>query len=297
MSIELTMPRLSDTMEQGTIIRWNAKEGDSVTSGDIIADIETDKATMEMQVFDDGVLAKIMVEEGQQVPVGTLIAMLAEEGEDPENLASPEEADASVAKAEPETVIAQRVVVDPVASIPPAPVASKKMGADPGVDSGQPRVTPVARRLAEEHAIDLGSIQGSGPGGRIIKRDVLAAVESAASNLGSSETEIETATPLVIPESTPMPIAMPALEGHVVPVSGMRQAIARRLVQSKQSIPHYQVTMRFEMDNLMELRSTLNRQLEPEGVKLSVNDFVVRACALSMKQHPMLVITSLSMGA
>ena len=287
MSIELTMPRLSDTMEQGTIIRWNAKEGDSVTSGDIIADIETDKATMEMQVFDDGVLAKIMVEEGQQVPVGTLIAMLAEEGEDPENLASPEEADASVAKAEPETVIAQRVVVDPVASIPPAPVASKKMGADPGVDSGQPRVTPVARRLAEEHAIDLGSIQGSGPGGRIIKRDVLAAVESAASNLGSSETEIETATPLVIPESTPMPIAMPALEGHVVPVSGMRQAIARRLVQSKQSIPHYQVTMRFEMDNLMELRSTLNRQLEPEGVKLSVNDFVVRACALSMKQHPM----------
>ena len=289
MSIELTMPRLSDTMEQGTIIRWNAKEGDEVASGDVIADIETDKATMEMQVFDDGVLAKIIVEEGQQVPVGTPIAMIAEEGEDAEKLEAPV---ASVSdpepsgQADPETVVAKPIIAEPstpdeVPSIPPAPSAESES------DRTQIRATPVARRLATEHSIDLHSIQGSGPGGRIVKRDVLSAVESVDSNIGGAQTEIETASPLAIPTSTPTPIAMPALDGRDVPVSGMRQAIARRLVQSKQTIPHYQVTMRFNMDRLMELRSTLNDQLKPEGVKLSVNDFIVRACALAMKEHPM----------
>ena len=299
MSIEVTMPRLSDTMEQGTIIRWNAKEGDSVASGDIIADIETDKATMEMQVFDDGVIAKIVVEEGRQVPVGTLIAMIAEEGEDPGDVspqattvapaAEPAQAEASPAPPEAD---APGVVVDPSAATSsaasPEPTPEPAPAPQPvATDPASIKATPVARRLAQEHDIDLATIQGSGPGGRIIKRDILAAVESAQANVGSAQTHIETAAPLAIPESTPTPIAMPALEGHDVPVSPMRQAIARRLVQSKQSIPHYQVTMRFEMDSLMSLRATLNRQLEPEGVKLSVNDFIVRACALSMKEHPM----------
>ena len=278
MSIELTMPRLSDTMEQGTIIQWNAKEGDEVSAGDVIADIETDKATMQMQVFDDGIVAKIMVEEGRQVPVGTPIAMLAEEGEDPASLQAPTAV--AVSEEVPQPVNPEPVVADPLPSNSPEPVVEP-------VGKEQVRATPVARRLAEEHSIDLRSIQGSGPGGRIVKRDVLAAAESAEANLGSATSEIETASPLAIPDSTPTAIVMPALDGYDVPVSGMRQSIARRLVQSTQTIPHYQVTMRFEMDRLMELRSTLNTQLEPEGVKLSVNDFIVRACALSMKEHPM----------
>ena len=288
MSIELTMPRLSDTMVQGTISKWNVKEGDAVVSGEAVADIETDKATMEMQVFDDGVMARIVVEEGKQVPVGTLIAMIAEEGEDPSGVevpASLAEVPAPVQSQEPQPAAAEAPVAVPTTPVPPA-------------TSGPIKATPVARRLATEHDLDLGLIQGSGPGGRIIKRDVLAAAESAAANATAASAEspappvegevaIPMSTPLAIPASTPTPIAIPSLESHDVPVTSMRQSIARRLVESKQSIPHYQVSMRFAMDKLMELRVSLNEQLAAEEVKLSVNDFVVRACALAMKDHPM----------
>lgn len=287
MPIELTMPRLSDTMEQGTIIKWNVKEGDAVMSGDVVADIETDKATMEMQVFDDGVMMKIMVEEGKQVPVGTLIAMIAVEGEDPASFVVPE------ATAAPESAPV------PVAEAleTPAPVETPSPAPEPR-SSGPLKATPVARRLATEHGLDLASIQGSGPGGRIIKRDVLAAIESAATNTTAAkeespatpvegEVELLMSTPLAIPASTPTPISIPSLGSRDVPVTSMRQSIARRLVESKQSIPHYQVSMRFAMDKLMELRVSLNEQLASEGVKLSVNDFIVRSCALAMKEHPM----------
>ena len=309
MPIELTMPRLSDTMEQGTIIKWNVKEGDEVSSGDVVADIETDKATMEMQAFDDGVISSIMVDEGTRVPVGTLIALILEDGEEaPRSEAAVEEAVTIVDDLDDDGFLDEPDIVEAVAAPieDPAPVELFEVDTAPVVvDIEQPksvpsvasispsaagapmRVSPLARRLAEEHGIDLAGVQGSGPSGRIIKRDILAAVDSIKANTSGAETTIETAAPLAIPESTPTPVAIPALQSRDVPVTGVRQTIARRLVQSKQTIPHYQVTMRFSMDALVELRSTLNAQLAPEGVKLSVNDFIVRACALSMKHHEM----------
>jgi pyruvate dehydrogenase E2 component (dihydrolipoamide acetyltransferase) len=289
MSITLTMPRLSDTMEQGTIIRWNIKEGQEVISGTIVADIETDKATMEMQAYDDGIVAKILVGEGMQVPVGTPIAMIAEEGEDPASIAS---SGGEPVNSAPAPAPSAAPAPTPASAAPAASAASA-----PSVPSGgRMKVSPVARRLAEEHAIDLAALAGSGPGGRIIKRDVLSAVETAGENVAGATGDVlpvEIPTTQRIPSqtlvSTTTPIVqhVPALESTEVAVSGMRQTIARRLVESTSTIPHYQVKMRFSMDALMDIRKSLNEKLATEGVKLSVNDFIVRACALSMAEHPM----------
>ena len=285
MSITLTMPRLSDTMEQGTIIKWNIKEGDEVASGAVVADVETDKATMEMQVYDDGVVARILVDEGTQVPVGTAIALIAEEGEDPSNVDdAPAEAEppSAAPAAAPEVPAPQ-----PVAEAPAVP-ATPSSPATPAGDGRRIKVSPVARRLAEEHRLDLATIAGSGPGGRIIKRDILEIVERAAS---AGTVGAPVPVPLADVETSaitmPMVTEVPALESAEVEVSGMRQTIARRLVESKQTIPHYQVKMCFAMDAILDLRSSLNEKLAAEGVKLSVNDFIVRACALAMAEHPM----------
>ena len=279
MSITLTMPRLSDTMEQGTIIKWNVQEGDEVASGAVVADIETDKATMEMQAYDDGVVAKILVDEGTQVPVGTAIALIAEEGEDPSGIDVAPATEAPSAAAAEETAPAAPAAPS-AAPGPTTPSAPSSPAPEP-TKAGRQRVSPVARRLAEEHGIDLSGLAGSGPGGRIIKRDVLARV--------SPEPVAGTVEPGV-----PMPLAatpsiqeVPALESTDIEVSGMRQTIARRLVESKQTIPHYQVKMRFAMDALIDMRASMNEKLATEEVKLSVNDFLVRACALAMAEHPM----------
>ncbi len=277
MSITLTMPRLSDTMEQGTIIKWNVQEGDEVASGAVVADIETDKATMEMQAYDDGVVAKILVGEGTQVPVGTAIALIAEDGEDPADIDAAPSAAAEAAQVDPTPETPEPST--PAAEAPTAPTPARS--APPASGPGRPRVSPVARRLAEEHGIDLGSLAGSGPGGRIIKRDVLAQV-----NAEPMAGTVETAVP--VPLAAPTAVQeVPALESAAIEVSGMRQTIARRLVESKQTIPHYQVKMRFSMDALIDLRASLNEKLAAEEVKLSVNDFLVRACALAMAEHPM----------
>ncbi|MEE2894357.1 MAG: dihydrolipoamide acetyltransferase family protein [Planctomycetota bacterium] len=284
MSITLTMPRLSDTMEQGTIIKWNIKEGDEVATGAVVADVETDKATMEMQVYDDGVVARILVDEGTQVPVGTAIAVIAEEGEDPSGVEA-EAAPAASAAAEP------AAEEPPAAASPaptPAPAPAPTPAPAPPAEGRRMKVSPVARRLAEEHGIDLASVVGSGPGGRIIKRDILAEVErgGAAGAVGGG-----TALPVDVPAPTAIAVPavqqVPALESTEVEVSGMRQTIARRLVESKQTIPHYQVKMCFAMDAILDLRKSMNAKLGDEGVKLSVNDFLVRACALAMAEHPM----------
>ena len=170
MTIELTMPRLSDTMERGTIIKWNVQEGDAVSAGDNVADIETDKAIMEMQVFDDGHVARIVVPEGEMVDVGTLIAVIAEEDEDMADVA--ESVTASATSAATDKTPAN----DQDATAASTDVATP---AAPAGGDGRIRTSPVARRLAEEHDIDLGTLQGSGPGGRIVKRDVQRAVEAS----------------------------------------------------------------------------------------------------------------------
>jgi pyruvate dehydrogenase E2 component (dihydrolipoamide acetyltransferase) len=266
-------------MEVGTVLKWNVKEGDAVRSGDVLADIETDKATMEMQCFDDGTVAKILVDAGQQVKVGTPIALIAEKGEDVATVAKGTPVAAPTKGATASAPSEQAAAPTPEQA--PAPKAAP-------APQGRLRASPVARRMAEDEGIDLASLRGSGPGGRIIKRDVVAAATSAAANRESAETAIETARPLGLAR-----VVAPtggALAGRSVPLSGMRQTIARRLVESKQTIPHYQVTMRFSMDALLAERTKLNEALASAGggagIKLSINDFIVRACGLAMAKHP-----------
>lgn len=296
MSIEVTMPRLSDTMESGTIVEWKVAVGDKVSSGDVVADVETDKATMELAVYDDGTIASIDVEPGQQVDVGTVIALLAEKGEDPANLkpaaSAPAPAPAPAAVPEP--------APEPVSS--PGPAASPAVSAAPAASSsgGGMRISPVARRMAEAAGIPLATIVGTGPSGRIIKRDVEAAMAAGAETVASvppaANVPAVAAAPIAQPVAQASSSAITPIEsmaGHGspmasrrVPLSNMRQVIARRLVESKTTIPHYQVSMSFDMDPLMAMRKDLNEKLAGGDVKLSVNDFLVRAAALAMHQHP-----------
>lgn len=294
MAIEITMPRLSDTMQQGTIVRWAVKEGQKVSSGDAIADIETDKATMELTTFDDGVVASLAVAEGKTVPVGTVIAVLAAAGEDvakakagagaasggttakAQSGGSPSTSGSS-GKSSGGTAVAE----------PSAPMhASGGNGQSPTGRSGERIfVSPLARKIANEGGVDLASIQGTGPSGRIIRKDVEAAMAGGAARPAAPSAAASSPAP----KAAPAPMLPPTgstLAAKVVPLSNMRRTIATRLVQSKTTIPHYQVTVEADMDALMALREQLNDQLSSQGVKLTVNDFLVRACALAMHQHP-----------
>ncbi len=281
MPIEITMPRLSDTMEVGTILHWHVGVGDEVSSGDVLADIETDKATMELQSFDDGVVDSLTVGVGDQVAIGTVIATLSSDDDDDDD---------DSGNPVTETI--------PASTTPSAPEPHPKTQEPTHrPTAGGPRVSPVARRLAEEHGIDITTVQGSGPSGRIIKRDVLQLVEATTETTSAAKTTQGTATKVVstsAPVSPVQPVkpvqalASPApwQQDRSEPLSNMRQIIAKRLVESKQTIPHYQVTMDFSMDPLIEMRKTLNEQLISSGVKLSVNDFLVRCCALAMSTNP-----------
>ena len=279
MSIEVTMPRLSDTMEAGTIIQWNVGVGDEVASGDVLADIETDKATMEMQAFDDGVIAGLLVEAGKQVPVGTTIAVLAEDGETPEDAIADVATDAPAAEPEaapeaPKTSAAPVVAPVPAAPIP-QPIAAAPSAPTHAPAGGRIKVSPVARRIAEENQLPLSELTGSGPGGRIIKRDVLARIAAGV--------------PSVLSASAPIAAAPAPGTGTLVAgeedLSGMRQTIARRLVESKTTIPHYQVSMSFDMASMTDVRSQVNERLAAQGAKASVNDFLIKACALAIRDH------------
>ena len=298
MSIEVTMPRLSDTMESGTIVEWKVAVGDKVSSGDVVADVETDKATMELAVYDDGTIASIDVEPGQQVDVGTVIALLAEKGEDPANLKPA----SSAPPPAPTPAAAPEPAAEPAPAPSPAPVASPEVSATPAASSsgGGMRISPVARRMAEAAGIPLATIVGTGPSGRIIKRDVEAAIaagaETAASVPPAANVPAVAAAPIAQPVAHSSSSAITPIEsmaGHGspmasrrVPLSNMRQVIASRLVESKTTIPHYQVSMSFDMDPLMAMRKDLNEKLAGGDVKLSVNDFLVRAAALAMHHHP-----------
>ena len=299
MPIELTMPRLSDTMEAGTVIRWNVKEGDAVKSGAVVADIETDKATMEMPCFDDGRIAAILVESGKQVKVGTPIAIVALEGEDLAAVKAgitPARGAGEAPAVTVAPVAAAEVAVAPAKPVVESVQTETTHGMEElGTSTARMKVSPVARRIAEDAGIDVTKVIGTGPAGRVIKRDVEMAVAQASANrasssvaLGASAT-IHAATPLSVSTNAAPTSAAPlalALRGRDVALSNMRQVIARRLVESKTTIPHYQVTMKFDMDALLAMRKSFNEKLASSGIKLSVNDFLVRACALAMAEHP-----------
>lgn len=288
MSIKMTMPRLSDTMQQGTVVKWNVKPGQKVKSGDVIADIETDKATMELPTYDEGTVAELSVKEGEAVPVGTLIMVLAEAGEDVAAAASSGRS-AATATATAGGTSALEVKVPgaatpaPAAAAAPAPAAASGANGHPAAGGDRVFASPLAKKIAAEHNMDLAGIEGTGPSGRIVRKDVEAAVA------GGGATAAPSAKGAAPRTTSPAPMLSPAgtaLTARKIPLSNMRRTIAARLVESKTTIPHYQVTVSARMDALLALRSQLNEQLASQGVKLSVNDFIVRACALAMHQHP-----------
>ncbi|WP_427966915.1 pyruvate dehydrogenase complex dihydrolipoamide acetyltransferase [Altererythrobacter sp.] len=276
MPIEIKMPALSPTMEEGTLARWLVKEGDTVSSGDIMAEIETDKATMEFEAVDEGTIASIMVGEGtENVKVGTVIAMLAEDGEDvSEAAAAPAPAPASAAA--PEPVAAPSPAPSPAAAPAPAPTPAPA----PAASGDRVIASPLAKRIAEQKGIDLAAVKGSGPNGRIVKADVEGAQPGAAPAAAA-------ATPA---PSAPQPVAQ--LGGDLdapytaEKLNNVRKVIARRLTEAKQTIPHIYLTVDVRLDALLKLRSQLNASLEPDGVKLSVNDLLIKALARALNRVP-----------
>ena len=281
MSIEITMPRLSDTMEEGTLVKWRVKPGDEVASGDHLADVETDKATMELQAFDDGKVAALAVEEGDTVPVGSPILVLAEDGESLEDAAAALDGASEGSNSGSASEGGGVAVADP----PKTETTTTISGRPSEATGSRMRVSPVARKIAEEHGVDLTLLTGTGPDGRIIKRDVLAVVEGDSTQQAAAPAATQVAKPQAATAPS-VPVAAVGMEAKTINLTNMRKTIARRLVESKTTVPHFQVSMSINMDPLMELRKTLNVQLEAQGVKLSVNDFITRATALACLSHP-----------
>ncbi len=269
MPTELKMPALSPTMEEGTLAKWLVKEGDAVSSGDILAEIETDKATMEFEAVDEGTVAKILVPEGTDgVKVGAPIAILAGEGED--TSAAPAKAEPAPApKKEPEAAKAPEKA--PVET-PPAPAAA----AAPEKSGDRIKASPLARRLAEAQGIDLSSITGSGPGGRIVRADLGDKAGGVAAR----------PAPAQAPQAQSTPVEPGEIPHERVKLSNMRKTIARRLTESKQTVPHIYLTVDIQLDALLKLRTELNAGLEARGVKLSVNDLLIKALAQALIEVP-----------
>ena len=308
MPIEIKMPALSPTMEEGTLAKWLVKPGDEIQAGDIMAEIETDKATMEFEAVDEGTLVSIAIDEGtENVAVGTVIAVLAEEGEDAEAAAAapapaPEPTPSADGPAATPTArkLAEANGIDlnsitgtgpggkitkgdveaaggssATESAPaPAPTPTPATSGDRIVAS------PLAKRIAEQKGIDLSTVTGSGPNGRIVKADVESAKPGAAPAAAAA------------PSPTPTPAAAPQLGGDLdapyeeQKLNNVRKVIARRLTEAKQTVPHIYLTVDVQLDALLKLRSQLNASLEPDGVKLSVNDLLIKALARALKRVP-----------
>ena len=280
MPTEILMPALSPTMEEGTLAKWLVKEGDTVSSGDLLAEIETDKATMEFEAVDDGVVGKILVAEGSEwVKVNTPIAVMLEDGESADDIGAASAPAPAAAPAATPTEAAP-------AAATPAPAAAK------AADGSRLFATPLARRIAADKGLDLNKISGSGPHGRIVKADVenaTAAPKAAAPAVAASAPAAPAAAPAAAGTgpTTDQVLAMYGdREFEEVSLDGMRKTIAARLTEAKQNVPHFYLRKDIELDALMAFRGQLNKTLEPRGVKLSVNDFIIKACALALQQVP-----------
>ncbi|MGV2099117.1 pyruvate dehydrogenase complex dihydrolipoamide acetyltransferase [Rhizobium sp. 21-4511-3d] len=294
MPINITMPALSPTMEEGNLAKWLVKEGDTVKSGDVIAEIETDKATMEVEAVDEGTVAKIVVPAGTEgVKVNALIAVLAAEGEDVKAAASgagsaPKAEAAPAPKAEAAPAAAQPAP----AAAAPAPAAAPAAAASSG---NRTFSSPLARRLAKEAGIDLSAISGSGPHGRVVKSDIEAAVAGGGAKApAAAAPQAAAPAPAAAPKGASDEAVLKLFEAgsyELVPHDGMRKVIAKRLVESKQTVPHFYVTVDCELDALLALRAQLNDAApkSKDGVpayKLSVNDMVIKAMALALRDVP-----------
>ncbi len=265
MALEILMPALSPTMEEGTLAKWLVSEGDVVQSGDLLAEIETDKATMEFEAVDEGIIGKLLVAEGTaNVKVNSAIAILLEEGD---------AADATVAPSAPAAVAADVMAAPAVqAPAPAAPVAAS---------GTRIFASPLARRIAADNGLDLTAITGSGPKGRIVKADLSTAVAPAAAAAPVSAVTMPTSANAAAVEAI--------YQGRgfkTVPLDGMRKIIASRLTEAKQTIPHFYLRRDIRLDKLLRVRGEINKGLEARGVKTSMNDFIIKACALALQKVP-----------
>ncbi len=278
MPIEILMPALSPTMEEGTLAKWLVKEGDTVNSGDLIAEIETDKATMEFEAVDEGIVGKILVTEGSEgVKVNTLIAVLLEDGETAGDIATGA-APAAPAAAEAEAA--------PAASEAPAPTASAAPAAPAAADGTRIFASPLARRIAADKGLDLATLQGSGPRGRIVKADVENATAAPKAAPATAAPAPAAPAPAAGPTADAVAKMYDGREFEEVKLDGMRKTIAARLTEAKQTIPHFYLRRDIKLDALLKFRSQLNKQLEARGVKLSVNDFIIKAVANALQAVP-----------
>ncbi|PHR58008.1 MAG: pyruvate dehydrogenase complex dihydrolipoamide acetyltransferase [Robiginitomaculum sp.] len=262
MPIDILMPALSPTMEEGILAKWMIKEGDTVSSGDILAEIETDKASMEIETIEEGVIAKILVQGGtENVKVNTVIAILLEEGEDMSAITDrPAALQATPIAANPEPVAPTK------APIPASPASAAK----PPQTSGDQRIkaSPLARRMAAQENLDLSKITGTGTGGRVVKRDIAAAMASGATMTAPADTQIQS-------------------DGFdLIALDGMRKTIASRMTASFRDVPHFPLNIDCRIDALLATRKAINLEAADDGIKISVNDFVVRAVALALKKVP-----------
>ncbi|MFC7729173.1 dihydrolipoamide acetyltransferase family protein [Actinomadura keratinilytica] len=278
---DILMPRLSDTMEEGVISSWHKKPGDQIAVGDVLCDIETDKAIMEYEAYEAGVLEKILVEEGQTAAIGAPIAVLASSGA-PSGGASGAPAPAAAPAPEPERPAAA-AAPEPAAEQPaaaPAPVRAQA----PAAASKRPPASPLARRLARDHGIDLATLTGSGPGGRIVRADIEAAIRAGApAQAPVQQAPAQQAAPAAAPQAAP---ARPQADEdvEVVPLNRFRKVAARRLTESKRNAPHFYLNREVDAAKLVEFRATLNEALAP--AKVSLNDLVVKACATALREFP-----------
>lgn len=253
----VTMPKLSDTMTEGTIARWKKKKGDKIEAGDILAEIETDKATMEMEAFDDGVLQEILVPDGGKAKIGENVALILAEGEKLEEASS-----APAPSSQPAADKAPKAAEAPAPSSAPAPSAS----------DARVKASPLAKKIAKERGVSLSGVEGSGPGGRVIARDVPAQ--------GASVSAPRAAAP------APVPPTPPAAGDQRISLSNMRRTIADRLLASKQQNPHFYLSIEVDAGPLMRVRKELNTINESTGLKLTVNDFVLLAVSRAAASHP-----------
>jgi len=279
MPLPIEMPKLSDTMTEGTLVKWLKKPGDKVEMGDVLAEIETDKATMEMEAFDDGTLAEIYVQEGQKVAVGQQIALLALPGEKPGEIAKP----SAPLVAKPATPSAA-----PTAPVP-SPVSAPAAAAPLVAPGEHVKASPLARRIAVARGVDLTRIAGSGPGGRIIQRDVLAAQPSATAAAPAKRPAPQPG--VGVPAAATMIPAIPAIPAgpndRTIPLSGMRRVIAERLVASKTTVPHFYLQIEADAEPLLKLRAEINATAESSGRgKITINDLVIKAAVSTLARVP-----------
>ncbi len=287
---EVIMPKMGDAMEEGTLVKWLKSEGDEVSEGDAIAEIETDKVTLELEAEAPGTLAQLIADEGQDIPVGEAIAFIQGEGEE-----VPERGDGRAQSDEAEEAAggAEGGGEAQAATATEAPAERAAEEAAPTTDGradGRFRASPIVRRLAQENNLDLSRIEGTGPAGRIVERDVRAAMERGDAQADGRAADVEAPQPEQVempgfqPARLPEPTGEPGTQ--LVEPTRMMQIIGERMTESKQHVPHFYATVEVKMDAALELRKQLNAQLEEEGLKLSVNDFVMKACAVALRHYP-----------